>query len=229
MGYTKSFDPADVWKYATRTLTQSQFPFWTEVITQQYHSHSVSGDSSYTVSIQPPTDETWLLFIDFFLNGSNEDSYVQYRQYDGTNTYAHNQHYTMGHYGDVKPHLNVIKILTHSLYAQLYYKNTTSSNRTANYGYAGFKLGTKKAEFENLEEIEIRPYERDTKYKIRSEFDGLEDLIKDVYDNTVDDYKQVLYFYKDKTIRKDKKTGHIIEKVSSYIAVSYTHLTLTTN
>jgi len=195
----------------------SRFPFWSEVITQQHGSVNVPASSSTSVYIQPPSGETWMSYISLVLFDGTKDNYVGYLQYDGTSGYYHTCCMVFGSYGVEYPYLNVIKILTNSLYARLIFGNKDLENQHVGYyGYSGFKLGTKISEFEALNAKNIS-FERLTKYKIKSEFEGLEDLIKDVYDSEVDDYKQVIYFYKDRPIRKDKRTGHIIERASRYI------------
>jgi len=78
-----SHSVADVWSYVTRTLTQDHFPFWTEVVSQQYVKTDISGSATYSYNIQPSSGETWVVFIDASLSTKASGSYVMYRQSDG--------------------------------------------------------------------------------------------------------------------------------------------------
>ena len=217
MGISKGMDVKSIWNYVTRTLTQSQFPFWSSVIDQQYGNYGVNANSFLYVTIQPPSGETWLIYIDFYLATTKTNCNVKYWEYNGSTARRHNKCTIGGSYGILTPHLSVSKILTSSRYARLEFFNADSTIHSGYMGYSGFKLGTKIVEFEDIKTVETKPIERATKYKIKSEFEELKDMIRDVYFDEIDDYKQVVYFYKDKPIRKDKRTGHVIERAGSYI------------
>lgn len=205
MGYTKP--------------VPDHIPFWSEVITINDNSVSISASGSTSISISASVGETWLIKLNAQINTDANGSEVVFRRYDeSSGTYRYLQQFkTGGSYGSVIPHLYGEFVITDDLYIDIQATNKYTATRNLLYGYSGFKLGTRKAEFEEIETGKLIQGERLSKYKIKSEFEGLEDLIRDVYDDTIDDYKQVIYFYRDKPIRKDKKTGHIIERASSYI------------
>jgi len=205
MVYTAPIEPKEIWEYTTRTLTTTQFPFWSSVITQQENSGSVADGSSVYIDIQPPAGETW--YLEITLGYDTVDSYLRafYYDYDGTSARLHGMDY---------PSWSLEKILTNSLYARLrFYNNTGSGAYNYFYGYSGFKLGTELVEIEDLK-YKGKRMERKTKYKIPSIFNGLEDLIYDVYNFTTDEYEQVIYLERDTPIHRDKRTGHIICKRS---------------
>ncbi|RLG70527.1 MAG: hypothetical protein DRO04_01805 [Candidatus Iainarchaeum archaeon] len=195
----------------------SKIPFWSEVIIQHFNQVSLSAGGTYEYYLQPPSGETWLIYLSAVFIDYTNNSEVVYRDYDGSSYRTHYYFRISGEYNPKYPLLNVQKILTNSLYANVHVFNASGTTRYAHFGYSGFKLGTKKAEFQDIEIIKTKPYERATKHKIRSEFEGLEDMVRDVYFDDIDNYKQVIYFYKDKPIRKDRRTGHVIERASSYI------------
>jgi len=195
----------------------SRLPFWSEVITAQGNGFLVSADSYSTVTIQPSSGETWNIFCGGTMACDTANSFVIFRR--KTASEMQNMFYfcSAGNYNPKYPTGFISMIITNDVWLEIYVKNDCSSLKNFWYAYSGYKLGTKKVEFENVETIKTIQSERLTKYKIKSEFEGLEDLIRDVYDSEVDDYKQVIYFYKDRPIRKDKRTGHIIERASRYI------------
>ena len=129
--YPPPLSPKDVWTYPTRTLTTTKFPFWSAIILQTQGSTPVSASSTAYVTIQPPSGETWFVWIDALLNvGSLPE--VEYSDFDGTTARVHTD--------NRNPRIGVLKILTNTLYARLKFCNNTTSTQTAYYGYSGFKL-----------------------------------------------------------------------------------------
>ena len=132
-----TISPSDVWNYPTRTLTQSKFPFWSAIITQQASSVVVSANyASVNISIQPPAGETWYVSISECADSGYIDI-MYYRDYDGTTARIH----TLKAWGYLFGIFEVTRILTNSLYAYLYARNSdTSYAHTFYYAYSGFKL-----------------------------------------------------------------------------------------
>jgi hypothetical protein len=130
---------ADVWSYSTRTLTQSKFPFWSAIITQQEGYVTVLPSSYANVSIQPPSGETWWVEFATAVTGTAAVT-MNYYDNDGTNLRLHlstqyNYSYELG------GGYTVSRILTNSLYAALRWYNGSSTNYVYGYyGYSGFKL-----------------------------------------------------------------------------------------
>jgi hypothetical protein len=130
----------DTWNYPNRDLTRTQFPFWSAIITQNEGSISAASGVTSVVNIQPPTGETWLVWLDFFLDDYTAGNCVFYDDYNGVNVRYHNFFDSGGTYGDRKPHLGLLKVLTNSLYARIGCLNAAASARYFYYGYSGFKL-----------------------------------------------------------------------------------------
>jgi len=122
-------------------------PFWSAVIPQVMGEVSVPSDTVTVVVIQPPAGETWLVSIDFSMYvGKGFTNYLGYSDYDGTTARLHKilsryatTNYDYGHYFYFQS-LNVLKVLTNSLYARLVYFQTSGVSVTGRYGYSGFKL-----------------------------------------------------------------------------------------
>lgn len=192
-------------------------PFWTEVIERVRGSSQVPASSVYSLTVQPPQNETWCIFFTgtYFRHGAG--NWIELAgATDGTD--SHLQIETLGSYGLEYPFVTTSWIVSHDKYLVVRCRNTDSANAYSMiYGYSGFKLGTKKAEFIDEEKHKTKIFERTTKYKIKSEFNGLEDMVFDVYDEILDDYKQVIYLYKDRVIRRDKRTKFPVERESCYI------------
>ena len=217
MGISKGMDVKSVWNYSDRTLTQVKFPFWSEVIIHNSTYGNVDASSYIDVTIQPSSGETWELYVLCGLNSNDSGSYLAISTMPENKIIVKNL--TRGSYGLVQPYIQFNDICNNSHYFKMTFFNNGSGSRGYGYNYSGYKLGTKVAKFEDVNKSSkaLINGERPTKFKIRSEFEGLEDIIRDVYDSEDDDYKQVIYFYKDRAIRRDKRTGHVIERASSYI------------
>jgi hypothetical protein len=129
--YPAPLSAKDVWTYPTRTLTTTKFPFWSAIILQTRGSVSVPANTTVNVVIQPPSGETWLVWIDASIE--RIISHVRYSDFDGTTARIH--------VDGTNPRIGVLKILTDTLYARLtFYNDTSYHTQTAYYGYSGFKL-----------------------------------------------------------------------------------------
>jgi len=141
MSYPLRTLPSDIWTYPTRELTQSKFPFWSAIITQTQGSVYIAASSSAAIVIQPPAGEIWCVNIAQRLASSASGSQARYNDYDGTTAREHAAHYNYDSYVSIDVHLTgITRILTNSLYAQLYFTNAEAASKTAVYGYSGFKL-----------------------------------------------------------------------------------------
>jgi hypothetical protein len=128
--------PADFWGYPTRTLTQSKFPFWSAIITQQAGSVTVPAGATVYVTIQPPAGETWLIDLLYSVDGAN--MFYIYSDFNGATARDHG--YVSATIYTGATYLELTRILTNSLYARLGFMNTGTVSRTGVYGYSGFKL-----------------------------------------------------------------------------------------
>lgn len=127
----------EVWEYTERDLTRTQYPFWSEIISPTTTYQNVPAGTTVTVSIQPPSGETWWIFLDFTIETGVQYSRVSYFHY---NLWDHLAFETGGTYGNVIPGLHLSEIITNSLYAQLRYYNAGAGLANSYYAYSGFKL-----------------------------------------------------------------------------------------
>ena len=211
---------ADVWNYPTRDLTRVKYPFWSAIIPQTQNGLSIAAFSSLTVTIQPPTGETWLVYLDLMLATTTSGGYVEYQQVAGTSTYIHTRFVTGGTYGDYVPHLSLTKILTNANYAQILYYNASAGSTVAYYGYSGFKLSQPLWSPKRLVGGEGVVWKRATQYPIPTTPDltPLAKYIYDVYDSSVGDYRQAIILEEDIPLAVDEK-GFPVERLTAYVFV----------
>jgi hypothetical protein len=219
-----SIDPpltaADVWNYSTRTLTQTQFPFWSAIIQQSAGSVSVAALGAGSVTIRPPAGETWLLWIDnFFFDKTANDKAVYY-DYDGTNIRYHRWFWTLGSYGDAQPHFGLLKVLTNSLYGVLYWYNASVAAMSGYYGYCGFKLSQPLYMPKRLGDLPDKPLKRPKTASLPSAISGLEKYAWDILGvdpAKPDDYALGIVLEEDTPLAVDPRTGQPVELYSAYV------------
>jgi hypothetical protein len=138
----------EVWGYPTRTLSQTKFPFWSAIITQEAGSVPVPGAGIAYVVIQPPVGETWIVDLLFALENlsTTTGSYTNFVQYEDFNGSTARRHALVGRAGvaTYKPYqeplaIQTTRILTNTLYARISGGSNFYSN-SFSYGYSGFKL-----------------------------------------------------------------------------------------
>jgi len=213
--------PKEIWEYSERTLTQTKFGFWSEIILLTDSVVSVSADSTVIVDIRPPSGETWFVFIDAVLRSDVAGSYIYIaRDCPDTIPCVHNWCEIAGSYGLKYPTLSVTKILTYDYYVYIYAKNSdTSNSRTLFYGYSGFKLSKplylpeRNMQLRNQLREQIRRM-KTTEFRIPDEVEALRDSIVDVYDLSEGKWRQAIILEKDTPLAKDERTGHVIERLS---------------
>jgi len=210
-----------VWAAATRTLTQTQFPFWSVLIHQTQSSVTVAAGTSPFISIQPPTGETWLVWLDFCMITYVAGTYVVYYDYDGTTTRMHNYSYTKGSYGEVVPHLGVSKIWTNSLYARLRFKNPDTVTRYGQYGYSGFKLSKPLWSPRRLQHNpEAKPWKKARTKPLPPVIGALDKYAFDILDLDIErigEYELGIILEEDTPIAIDPKTGEVVERFTSVV------------
>ena len=129
----------NVWDDPSRTLTTTQFPFWSAIITQQRASISVPASSTVYVNIQPASGETWLIDLSVYMHGC--DRQIIYYDYDGTTARSHMDQYLYSSSHDItRPFVWLQRVLTDTLYARLRFKEWQGYSTTGIYAYSGFKL-----------------------------------------------------------------------------------------
>jgi len=212
------FNPADVWQYQTRTLTQAKFPFWSAIITQTYGSVSIAAGATVYVDIQPPSGETWWINILIACpdGGAYNKHVVAVYTYDGS---TRNQISVAGaHNGNDRSYGAAIQpsspgsslvIITNSLYASIsFYSNVAA---TGYYGYSGFKLSQPLYQVKRLDPP--KPWKRKTQFPIPSQVQPLAKYIVDLIDFTINDYRQAIICEENTPLAIDEK-GNVIERMT---------------
>jgi len=145
---------------SSRQPAVTQFPFWSGIITQTQVSVTLPAQTISQMYIYPAADETWLLWIDLYLDTYVTGGYVRYVDSDGITVRYHTTQYTKGTYGDVIPHLGVCKVLTSTLYGCLVFYNPADVETYGFYGYSGFKLSKPHWSPRRVHNPEPKPWKR---------------------------------------------------------------------
>lgn len=139
-GFVPFFDPKSVWMVSPRTLTQTQYPFWSAIITQQAGKVAVASATYVNIDIQPPAGETWYIELGSFLATTASGSYVMYNDYDGITLRHHARCLILGGYGLGEPTHVISRILVNALWGRFNVYNSDAVARDFFYSYSGFKL-----------------------------------------------------------------------------------------
>jgi hypothetical protein len=201
---------AKVWSYATRTLTQAQFPFWSAIIGQTQGSANISPGSETYVNIQPPSGETWLVDLLFSTYSTSVSTYVEYFDYDGSTARRHGRFV-----GSAAACISVTRILTNSRYARLGGYNNSGTD-TLYYGYSGFKLSQPLWSPKRAGGEPALPFKRKTAFDIPPEVKPLEKYICDILMG--EKYTQAIILEEDTPLATDAK-GFPVETLSAYAVV----------
>jgi len=211
---------ADVWSYSERTLTQTKFPFWSAIIEQQQGSISIAANSWGSVDIQPPSGETWLVFISASVqfNYCSVVKPIRYSDYDGTTARIHLDSHGRDS-SDWGVQIVYPVILTNSLYARISARNSDSVARTLYYGYSGFKLSKPIWKPRRLSSNDP-PWKRvPSQFPIPKEVEPLKKYVVDVYDHDLRKYRQAIILEENTPLAVDPKTGHAVERMTAWIFV----------
>jgi hypothetical protein len=182
----------------------------------------VPAASSVTVDIQPPAGETWLVWIDSIIDIDYSGTYIQYMQFDGVSGYLHTKHHSGGSYGDVRPHLHVLKVLTNSLYARIYAYNSSGYTVGVYYGYSGFKLSQPLWSPKRLDTASPKPFKLSTDLPLPDPIKSLNKykaLILGLDPTKPSDYALGIVLEEDTPLAVDP-TGFPVERKSIYVLAS---------
>lgn len=210
----------DIWSWPTRTLSQTKFPFWSAIITQTQGSTSVASGATTTIDIKPPTGETWLIFLDFYLDSDSSLSYVAYYDFNGSTARLHTVSKTRGSYGISFPHLSVIKILTSDLYARLTVYNASGVSVNFYYGYNGFKLSKPLYTPKNVNELTTKAWKQTASKPLPEVLKPLEKYAVDILGaNPLKplEYETVIMLEENKTIAIDPVSEFPVETLNVYV------------
>jgi len=208
--YPPPLSPKDVWTYPTRTLTTTKFPFWSAIILQSQGSVSVSASSTAYVTIQPPSGETWFVWIDAVIE--RVVPYARYFDFDGTTAREH--------VDGTNARIGVLKILTNTLYARLTFYNDTTSAQSAYYGYSGFKL-SQPHWVPQRRDTSTKPFKLSTDLPLPDPIKPLDKykaLIRGLDPANPDRYVLAIVLEEDTPLAIDPNTGFPVERKSVYIS-----------
>jgi len=199
-----------------------KFPFWSAILTQSANSVSISAGATYTVTIQPPSGESWLVWVNGFQNNSAYGSYVAFYAYNGTTATIQIASYTGGgNYGLNTPYLGVLELLTSSLYGQLaIYNANTSTSLSGGYGYSGFQLSQPLFTPKRLDDPP-KPFIVPTDATLPDPIQPLakyEALILGL--NGPNDYALGIILERDTPLAVDPATGQVLERGSQFVSAN---------
>ena len=161
--HTAIFDPAKVWSYSTRELTQAKFPFWEELVFSGDQFVDVAAGGTDTITIQPGSGEDWLIYLHLVLDTAASGSYIQIeRYYSGpvppvNPTWAYikaNSNYPSDYIT-----LEWFGLINSSYYPRIRVHNAAGDSKYLHYRYMAFNLGTKKVEVQPMQKVNLLPIE----------------------------------------------------------------------
>ena len=209
-----------IWGYATRTLTQAKFPFWSAIITQTGGTLVVAAGTINYVNIQPAAGETWLVWLDAKVDSEAAAAYLTYFRYDGTTRSEEYWFFTRGSYGDVRPHIAVAKILTNSLYGSIGFYNPESIGQTLYYGYSGFKLSQPLWTPKRLNDPVAQPWKKPTSLSLPSPLAPLQKYAAEILGldpARPNEYVLGVILEEDTPLAVDEKTGFPVERLTAVV------------
>lgn len=190
--------------------------FWSAIIPQTQGTASVSALTSVSINIQPPSEETWWVEFAFTIGTDYTGSHVSYYDYDGASARLHTRDQADDR-ADKWPHLEVQRILTNNLYARLAGYNKSWGATTFYYGYSGFKLSEPKWTPLRLN-TNTRPWKRKTQFEIPDILTPVPEMIRDVFDDDIGDYRQAIILEEDVPLAVNEK-GFPVERKTVYVYV----------
>jgi hypothetical protein len=197
-----------------------KFPFWSAIITQSQGSvYCSTAGTVYYVTIQPPAGETWLIWLDFYLDYGGGNSYVRYEDYNGTAARWHSDCFTGGTYGSVYPHLGVMKILTNSLYGRMAFVSG-ASGKYGYYGYSGFKLSQPLWSPKRLPAVEPKPWKKPRSEPLPDLISALDKYAYDILGidpSKPEEYALGIILEEDTPLAIDPATGFPVERLTAVV------------
>jgi len=206
--------PKEIWEYSERTLTQTKFPFWSAVIPSEPKSYGVNEGASGYLTIQPPSGETWLIWLYVYFLNSYAGSYIEIyvKSSIDTNRIAGQKietKYSGNDYGgDVCGRM--VGVFNNTFYPVIRYVNADPDySHTLYYIYGGFKLGTKLAKIRSLSTIREEPQV--------GEFRILKRISENIYLAEIDGEKaEIELLRNNEVLAIDEDTGQPVERVTEF-------------
>jgi len=207
----------EIWTYETRELTQTKFPFWSAIIQQSGYAPSIAAGTTANYDIQPPANETWLIWIAASIYAAAAGCWTMYSQFDGTTAVYHVSNYQAGTYGMLRVPLYAYRVLTNSLYARVSIRNASGISVSASYGYSGFKLSEPLWRPKKVSNPGMPSWKRGLTVELPTEIAALEPYAAEVWDLEKAAYVPVIMLEEDTPLATDPNTGFPIERCTVYV------------
>jgi len=209
-----------IWSYATRTLTQAKFPFWSAIITMSRYSTGVNPGTVYSFTIQPPAGETWIISLSSFLDTAYSGSYIKLLGYVAGSGYDIAKVHSGGSYGDVKPHLELLHLITNENYIAINVYSADTASQTFAYGYTGFKLSQPLWSPKRLSDPPAQPWKKPTTLSLPSPLAPLQKYAAEILGldpAKPNEYALGIILEEDTPLAVDEKTGFPVERLTAVV------------
>jgi hypothetical protein len=218
---TVGVSPADIWGYASRTLTQTKFPFWSAVILPNPAVVSVPANAgTATVTIRPPSGETWFIFLQASIVDDTTYTNLRLQGCVGTTcTDNIDVFQTGGLYSDTIPHIFDTVVISNNNYVRLFAVNqNTVLAKNLYYMYSGFKLS--QPQWTPSRASSVKPVRLPTNLPLPDPIKPLDKykaLILGLDPRKPEDYVLGVVLEEDTPIAVDPNTGFPVERYSAYV------------
>jgi len=212
------YAPRDTWTYATRTLTQAQFPFWSALIAQTQGNVSIPAGAAVWVDIQPPAGETWWIELGaHLLTDAHYHREADYHDYDGTTKRWHARLCYCDPALDTSAAMGGLsRVLTDSMYASIKYYSADA--QTGRYGYSGFKLSQPLWSPQRVHNPEPEPWKRPKTKRLPPAIEALDRYAFDILGINPDrpeEYDLGVILEEDTPLATDPDTGFAVERLTA--------------
>lgn len=202
----------DVWKYPNRDLTRIKYPFWSAIIMPTLiDASSIPASSTANFDVQPPQNETWLLYIITKIHYSY-NVWMEIKITNGTTETI------MGGFdqGNTPPEGKgtFIIIIDSDIYLRFTVTNNAASPAGVYIGYCGFKLSQPKWKPQSVDPIQ---WKKKTDIKLPKELEELADMVFDVYDWKTKKYRPAIIIEENVPIAIDPNTMFPVHRKTTYV------------
>jgi len=195
-----------------------RIPFWSEIITQVQGSVSVAGGTKVYVDIQPPPDETWLIFVDAV--GFSRAAYGMgnWFDYDGTTRRLHRTYIVDATYERIR-NAAYQKVLTNALYGSLEFDNWSDVAISYCYGYSGFKLSQPLWNPVRIHNPNPEKWKRKLTTPLPDQISALRPYAVELWDHETQRYIPSIMLEEDTVLARDPATDFPVERLTATITV----------
>lgn len=216
-----SHSAADVWTNPTRELTQTQFPFWSAIITPTGDSITIPATSDIEFTIQPPANETWNILLSFCHSSRIDGSTISIADIDGAMIwYTMRSIYTGGTFGKTSPEGSMSCIMTNSRYLNIYAFNASGVNKFFEYSYSGFKLSKQKWSPEKVQKPEFKIQRKETTLRLPAPIALLQKYAREISGlnrEKPEEHTLAVILEENTPLSIDPKTGFPVERLTVFV------------